>query len=77
MELIGTKEASRRLGISFWTLYAWTRNGRIPYIRLGKRKLFDPYDLESFVKQHKVEVKTKKGEKNNERTKHHRRTKGI
>lgn len=57
MELIGIKEASRRLGISFWTLYAWVRTGRIPYVQLGKRKLFDPDDLEAFVEQHKVNSK--------------------
>lgn len=52
--LLGAKEASRRLGLSFWTLYAWARTGQIPYIQLGKRKLFDPQDIENFIKQHRV-----------------------
>jgi excisionase family DNA binding protein len=58
--LLDAKEASRRLGLSFWTLYAWTRKGHIPYIQLGKRKLFDPQDIENFIKQHRVGAMTLK-----------------
>ncbi len=53
--LLDAREASKRLGLSFWTLYAWARNGRIPYIQLGKRKLFDPRDIENFIDRHRVE----------------------
>lgn len=52
--LLSIKEASNRLGLSFWTLYAWTRAGRIPYVQLGKRKLFMPHDIENFIKQHRI-----------------------
>ncbi len=52
--LLGVKEAAQRLGLSFWTLYAWARTGRLPSIQLGRRRLFDPCDLEGFIKQHRV-----------------------
>ncbi len=54
--LLNAKEAGRRLGLSFWTLYAWARAGRIPYVQLGKRKLFDPRDIEAFIANNKVEI---------------------
>jgi excisionase family DNA binding protein len=54
--LLDAREASKRLGLSFWTLYAWARTGRICYIQLGKRKLFDPKDIEDFINRHRFQV---------------------
>jgi len=54
--LISAKEAGERLGLSFWTLYAWARAGRIAYVQLGKRKLFDPRDIEALIDSHKVKT---------------------
>ena len=55
--LLNAKDTGKRLGLSFWTLYAWARAGRIPYVQLGKRKLFDPGDIETFINSHKVKIK--------------------
>lgn len=47
--LISSQEASKRLGISIWTLYRWSKKGKLSHIRLGKKILFDPQDLEKFI----------------------------
>ncbi len=52
--LIDVKDAARVLGLSFWTLYAWARTGRLPSVQLGKRRLFDPRDLEEFIEHQRV-----------------------
>ena len=48
-QLVGVKEASRRLGLSTWTLYAWARTGRLESVRLGRRRLFATKDLEHLI----------------------------
>jgi excisionase family DNA binding protein len=52
--LVGVREAARRLGLSYWTLYAWARVGRVPSVQLGKRRLFAPEDLEDFIAHRRV-----------------------
>jgi excisionase family DNA binding protein len=56
--LLDAHEASRLLGLSFWTLYTWARKGRISYIQLGKRKLFDQKDIEEFINRHRIKEAT-------------------
>lgn len=59
--LLNAKEAAARLGLSFWTLYAWARSGRISCVRLGKRLLFDSSDLEKFIDCHKTTPEKENG----------------
>ena len=54
--LMSSSKASEYLGISIWTLYRWTKEGRVPYVQLGRRKLFDISDLEQFIENHKIKV---------------------
>lgn len=54
--LISLSEAAKHLGICRCTLYRWTKIRRIPYVQLGRRKLFDPSDLEIFVNEHKINI---------------------
>ena len=42
-------DAARRLGVSKHTLRAWAvYQGRLTFLRLGRRVLFAPRDLEAF-----------------------------
>jgi excisionase family DNA binding protein len=47
--LIGIKEASRALGISHWTLGEYIRTGKLGHVRIGRRVLVEPAELERFV----------------------------
>ena len=53
--LIPKPEAAQRLGISKFTLNTWVSQKRIPYIKLGRRVLFDETALSAFIEKHKVE----------------------
>jgi excisionase family DNA binding protein len=53
--LVGVRQAAGRLGLSVWTLYAWARTGRLPSVRLGKRRLFVPQDLEKVIADGRVQ----------------------
>jgi excisionase family DNA binding protein len=50
--------AARRLGVSPHTLRAWAvYQRRLPFLRLGRRILFRPTDLQAFERQSLVEAK--------------------
>jgi len=52
-ERLTVKEASERLRVHPWTIYAWARSGRLPCIRLTKRTLrFLESDIAKFEKLH-------------------------
>ena len=55
--LISIVEGARRLGVSRFTLRAWTRQGVIPHVRLRRRVLLDPIDLEKFIAANRVEAR--------------------
>jgi excisionase family DNA binding protein len=50
-DLITIEEAAELLGLSKVTLRRWTRDGRLPCIRIGSRgdRRFRPSDLEAYV----------------------------
>ena len=54
VQLLSVREASSRLAISVFTLREWLRQGRLPYIRLGRRVLLRHADVEEVVVQHLV-----------------------
>lgn len=47
--LISIPEAARRLGLSYWTLYRWAQDRRVPSIRLGRRRLIAVCDLQAMI----------------------------
>jgi len=47
--LLDSKEAAKYLSISRSKLYQWADAGRIPSLRIDKRRLFDVLDLDLFV----------------------------
>lgn len=49
--LLSVEQAAERLGISLWTVYRLAREGRLPSLCVGRRRLFDPGDLQRFVEQ--------------------------
>lgn len=43
------KEIAEILGISCHTVYGWVSQGRIPYVKLGRRTLFQPEEVWRWV----------------------------
>jgi excisionase family DNA binding protein len=46
---ISVNDAALALSLSPWTIRKWIKKGIIPSIRLGRRVLVSPGDLEKFV----------------------------
>lgn len=52
---LNLSDAARRLGVSPHTLRVWAvYQRRLPFLRLGRRLLFSPRDLEGFERQCRV-----------------------
>jgi excisionase family DNA binding protein len=47
--LLGLKDAAASLGLSHWTLRDWIRRGKLHAVRLGRRVLVEPAELERLV----------------------------
>jgi excisionase family DNA binding protein len=52
---IGVKDAAASLGLSHWTLRAMLRDGRLQGVRIGRRVLVEPAELERLVRQGRSE----------------------
>ena len=52
--LISVQEAARRLGLSYWTIYRWARERRVPSVVLGRRRLIAEMDIETFINNAKT-----------------------
>ena len=48
---LGLKEAADAVGLSHWTLRQYIREGKISAIKLGRRVLIEPAELERLVEQ--------------------------
>jgi len=48
--------AANRIGCSPYTLRAWLRERRLPFIKAGRRVLLDPEDVEKFIDANRVPV---------------------
>jgi excisionase family DNA binding protein len=59
--LISTKEAAAMLGVSPLTLESWKARKYIPFVRLGRRTLYDPHDLEAWIEKNKVKARLWRG----------------
>ena len=49
LPLIDLKEASRLLGISIWSVRKLVRNGELTPVRLHRRVVLEPAELERYV----------------------------
>ena len=57
LQLLSVKETAQFLGLARGTIYTWRKQGRIPYIQLGKRFVFPLHDLMAFLEVNRVSVK--------------------
>jgi excisionase family DNA binding protein len=57
LQLLTVKECADFLGLARGTIYTWRKQGRIPYIQLGKRFVFPLNDLMAFLEVNRVSVK--------------------
>lgn len=55
-QLINIHELSALLGVSMNTLYGWVNRRKIPYVKVGRLVKFDQRDIETWVKERKVDV---------------------
>ena len=55
-KLLNVNQLSDVLGLKKITIYEWVRNNKIPFIKLGKRVLFHPRDVEEFIKTNRKEA---------------------
>jgi excisionase family DNA binding protein len=59
--LLTVDEAARRLGVSKYTLRGWVSQRRIPYVKIGRRTLFKPTDLDNLIKDSTVVPRSPRG----------------
>jgi excisionase family DNA binding protein len=52
--LMNKKEAAGLLGIKVGTLSDWVWQKRIPYVKIGKRVMFEPEALRRFIERGRV-----------------------
>ncbi len=53
--LLTVGEAAQRLRVSKYTLRGWVSRRRISYVKIGRRTLFNPTDLDNLIKASTVE----------------------
>jgi len=46
---LGVKEAAEAVGLSHWTIRKFIREGKLRNVRLGKRVLVEPGELERLI----------------------------
>ncbi len=51
--LLTVKETAGYLGCTVWFAHTLAWNRVVPYLKLGKRKLFDKADLDSYIEKQK------------------------
>ena len=49
--LIGVKKVAERLDVPLSWVYRWSREGKLPSIRLGKYLKFDSQQLENWINE--------------------------
>lgn len=50
--LLNIRETSEYLGIPVNTLYCWVSQRRIPFVKMGKRTMFDLSRLNDYIDEH-------------------------
>jgi excisionase family DNA binding protein len=46
---MGLREAAASVGLSPWTLRAWIRQGKVAAVRLGRRVMIEPAELQRLI----------------------------
>ena len=53
---LNVKELSRLTGLKQSTIYQWVSQGKIPHIKLGRKILFDPDEINKWIDKNAVKV---------------------
>lgn len=48
---LGLRQAAEAVGLSHWTLRAYIRQGRIRAVKVGRRVLIEPSELQRLIEQ--------------------------
>jgi excisionase family DNA binding protein len=48
---LGLKDAAVAVGLSPWTLRGWIRTGKLRCVRLGRRVMIEPVELQRLVEE--------------------------
>jgi len=56
-QLLSVVEVAAHLGVSRFTVRSWLRQARIPYVRLGRRVLLEPIEVQRFIEANRVEAR--------------------
>ena len=59
--LLTVDEAAQRLAVSKYTLRRWVSQRRIPYVKIGRRTLFNPAALDNLIKASTVDPRKPRG----------------
>jgi len=49
--LIGVKEVAKKLGVSRSTVYALFKNGELPFVKIGGRRLTEEADVDAYIEK--------------------------
>jgi len=55
-KLLSIREAAELLGLSFWTLYGYVSQKRIPSYKIGRRRLISTRDLQVLIERSRCEA---------------------
>lgn len=48
------RQLAEATGLSVYTIYTWVSQRKIPYVKVGKRVMFDPVEIRHWIEEHKV-----------------------
>jgi excisionase family DNA binding protein len=48
-KLLNVAEVADILGVSTQTIYSWVSKGRLPVVKVGRRTLFHPSEIERWI----------------------------
>ena len=54
---VGVEEIAEYLDVSINTIYSWVWLKKIPHVKMGKLVKFDLQEIETWLKEKKIEVK--------------------
>jgi excisionase family DNA binding protein len=55
-KLLSVDEAADKMGVSPLTMRAWLRQRRLPYLKLERRVLITPQDVQQFLDSNRIEA---------------------
>ena len=55
-KLVSVRELAETLGVKPTTIYQWVNQRKIPYVKLGKRILFKPKDINRWIEENTVDA---------------------